>query len=128
MTQQPTQQERALVHQVHPAKLATDISASVVSSWLFWHQRLLAGLLVHYVSPVLGSALVLRFADVDRLADTKAGKYVLRHMPPPMVALRLAGDTITAIGAWRRRPAYICAGLMLVAVGWSHGVLRNVED
>ena len=112
-----------LVHQVHPAKLATDISASVVSGWLFWHHRLLSGLLVHYISPVLGSALVLRYADVDRLADTAAGKYVLRHMPAPMVALRLAGDTLIATGAWRRRPAYIWVGLALVPLGWFHGLL-----
>jgi hypothetical protein len=26
-----------LVHQVHPAKLAVDIVASLVSDWLLWH-------------------------------------------------------------------------------------------
>ena len=121
-----TRQERILVHQIHPAKLAVDIGASVISGALFWQHRLFTGLVVHYLSPVLGSALVLRFADVDRLGDTRAGRYVLRHMPAPMVALRLAGDTIIALGAWRRRPTYFCFGLLLVAIGWSHGLLGRV--
>ncbi|HXQ54894.1 MAG TPA: hypothetical protein VOA19_03635, partial [Actinomycetes bacterium] len=33
---QLSRQERYLVHQIHPAKLATNVSVSVVSTMLFW--------------------------------------------------------------------------------------------
>lgn len=110
-----------LVHQVHPVKLAFDISASVVSNVLLWRHRLRAGLVSRYLLPVAGSALVLGFADVDRMRDTPRGRYVLEHMPPASTALRLGGDTLMAVGAWRRKPSWMVAGALIVAAGWSHG-------
>ena len=118
-----TTDQRILVHQVHPLKLAFDISASVISNTLLWKHQLVAGLALRYLLPVAGSAVVMSFVDVDQLAQTAAGRYVLTHMPPLMVALRLAGDTLMAIGAWRRRPAFIALGVLVVLVGWSHGLL-----
>ena len=111
-----------LVHQVHPVKLAFDITASLVSNWLLWQHRLVAGLASRYLLPVAGSALVLSFADIDRLGTTKRGQYVLHHMPPASTALRLGGDTLMAVGSWRRKPSWIVAGTLLVGAGWSHGV------
>jgi hypothetical protein len=113
--------ESMLVHQVHPVKLAFDISASVISNALLWRHRLAAGLLSRYLLPVGGSALVLRFADLEHLGHTSQGKYVLEHMPPATTAIRLAGDTVMAVGAWRHKPSWMLAGTLLVAAGWSHG-------
>ena len=110
-----------LVHQVHTVKLAFDISASVVSNVLLWRHRLGAGLVSRYLLPVVGSALVLGFADLDRLRDTPRGRYVIKHMPPASTALRLGGDTLMAVGAWRRKPSWLLAGALIVAAGWSHG-------
>jgi hypothetical protein len=115
--------ETVLLHQVHPVKLAFDISASIVSNILLWEHRLGAALLARYVPPVVGSVLVVRYADVERLRHTPPGRYVLEHMPPGAVALRLAGDLVMGIGAWRRRPGWMAAGAFMVAAGWSHGLL-----
>lgn len=114
--------ESILVHQVHPIKLAFDISASLVSNALLWQHRLAAGLLSRYLLPVAGSALVLRYADLERLRYTSRARYVLEHMPPSSTAVRLAGDTVMAVGAWRRKPSWIVAGGLLVVAGWSHGL------
>jgi hypothetical protein len=115
--------QRLLVHQVHPAKLGVDITASVVSTVLLWQHHLSGGLLVRYLLPPLGTLLVLSFGDVDRRAGTFAGQYILEHMPPVLVAIRLAGDTLMALGAWRRRPACIALAVLLIALGWSHGMM-----
>jgi len=114
--------EEILIHQVHPVKLAFDISASAISNALLWQRRLAAGLVSRYLLPVTGSALVLSFADLDRLRETDCGQYVLQHMPPASTALRLGGDTLMAVGAWRRKPSWMLAGAVLVAAGWSHGL------
>ena len=114
--------EAILVHQVHPVKLAFDISASVISNALLWQHRLAAGLVSRYLLPVIGSALVLSFADLDGLRETGRGQYVLQHMSPASTAVRLGGDTLMAVGAWRRKPSWMLAGVVLVAAGWSHGV------
>jgi len=117
-----TREERYLLHQVHPAKLAADVSASAVSTVLFWRHRALAGLLVFAVPPAVASALVMR-RDLDRWRTTTAGRYVLRHMPPSMQVVRGVSAVVTAVGGWRRRPGLIVAGYALTAVGWSHGLL-----
>jgi hypothetical protein len=115
--------ETVLLHQVHPVKLAFDISASIVSNILLWQHRLGAALLARYVPPLVGSILVVRYTDVEGLRDTPQGRYVLEHMPPAAVAFRLAGDAVMGIGAWRRRPGWMAAGALMVVAGWSHGLL-----
>src|SRR5689334_22381213 len=69
--------DRILVHQVHPAKVGADVAASVISNVLLWRGRTRAALAVRVVLPVVGSAAVLRFADLDALAKTRRGRYVL---------------------------------------------------
>ena len=110
------------VHQVHPVKLGFDITASIVSNFLLWRHRLGWGILTRYLLPPIGSAVVLRYGDVEALGQTQRGRYVLEHMPPATTALRLAGDTVMAVGAWRRRPSWMLAGTLLVVAGWLHGL------
>jgi hypothetical protein len=106
-------------------KLGADISASVLSNVLLWRHRLGAGLLLRVGLPVLGSAVVLRYGDVENLRDTQAGPYVLANMPPAAVAVRLGGDVMMAVGAWRHSPRLIGAGLAVVLAGWSHGIIAK---
>src|SRR5262245_9099243 len=113
---------RVLVHQVHPAKIGADVTASLVSNVLLWRARPRAAIAVRVLLPLAGSAAVLRFADLDALARTGRGRYVLAHMPPSAQAVRLAGDALMGLGAYRHRYALIIAGGAVVVAGWSHGV------
>jgi len=115
-----TPTDRVLVHQVHPAKIGADVSASVVSNVLLWQARPKAAIAVRVLLPLAGSAAVLRFADLDAIARTGRGKYVLAHMPPSAQAVRLAGDALMGLGAYRHRCTLIIAGAAVVAAGWSH--------
>jgi hypothetical protein len=114
--------EAYLLHQVHAAKLATDISAAIVSGWLMWHRRVPAALLAGFAPAAIASALVTR-RDLSALADTRRGRYVLAHMPPAAQALRLAGQVVVWRAEYEHRVAGIVAGHALVAAGWSHGLL-----
>jgi hypothetical protein len=93
-----TLREKILFHQVHPAKLATDVGFAVISLYFFWQHQLVIALLTHFVPPPLASALVIRLA-------------------------RLIGDVITIIAAWFHSPIGIAAGLMVVLAAWSYGLL-----
>jgi hypothetical protein len=119
-----TPKERYLVHQIHPAKLATDVGASLVSTVLLWRHRRLAGLAVLVVPAPVASALLLR-GDLGRWRDTAAGRYVLGHMPSSMQALRVVSAVVTAVGGWQRRPGVLVCGHTLTVVGWSHGLLAR---
>ena len=114
--------DRVLVHQVHPAKIGADVTASLVSNVLLWRARPRAAIAVRVLLPLAGSAAVLRFADLDALARTGRGKYVLAHMPPSAQAVRLAGDALMGLGACRHRCALIIVGGAVVVAGWSYGV------
>jgi hypothetical protein len=126
--------DRVLLHQVHPLKLAADVSASVISNTLLWRHRPLAGIVTRLALPIAGSAIVLTAADVERLRGTAVGRYVLANMSTAAVAVRLAGDMVMALGSWYRRPRWIALGLLIVAAGWSQGLVgyavgrRNVSS
>jgi hypothetical protein len=115
--------ETILVHQVHPVKVAADVAASIISNILLWQHRLGPAIFARYLPPLVGSAVVINLADMEGLKRTPQGRYVLEHMPPEAAAIRLGGDVVMAVGSWRRRPTWIVAGALIVAAGWSHGLL-----
>lgn len=117
--------DRVALHQVHPAKLGADITASVVSNFLLWRHDLRSGLAVRVALPMLGSALVLGFANLEPLRDKPQGAYVLANMPPSAMAVRLAGDVVMAAGSWRRSPRMILVGIIVIVAGWSHGLVAS---
>ena len=116
-----TLKEKFLFHQVHPAKLATDIGAAIVSLYLLWQHQLVIGLLTHFIPPPIGSAAVIRFADLDSYKNTRLGAYLVRYMTPIAQAARLAGDLITVGAAWYQSFAGILFGLAVIAAAWSYG-------
>lgn len=118
-----TPQEKRLYHQIHPLKLATDISAEIVSLWLFWKHKLLAGLIVFIVPPVIVSTFIMRLVDLEMYKQSAFGRYIRDNMTPSVVAVRILGTVITHIGAWYRKPALIPLGLMTVLAGWLRGIV-----
>lgn len=114
--------EDLALHQVHWTKLAADAAAEIVSLPLIWTGRRTLGLIVHFLTPAIASAALLR-ADTTRLRSTRRGRYVLKHMPPAAQAVRLVGDVVMTVGAWRRNGLLIAAGSLIVIAGWSHGLV-----
>ena len=120
--------ERVVLHQVHPVKLGFDVTASVVSNVLLWRHCPRAGLAMRLGLPVIGSAAVLRWADIDLLREHPMGRYVLENMTPAAQAVRLGGDALMACGSWRRNAPMIVSGAVVIAVGWSRGLLRRTTS
>jgi hypothetical protein len=116
-----TLREKVLYHQIHPAKLATDILAEPVSLYFFWRHELALGLATHFAPPIIASALVMTLSDLAPLKDSRLGRYVGQHMTRPVEATRLAGDLVMVAGAWQRAPWLIGLGLAVVAAAWLSG-------
>jgi len=112
----------AVIHQVHPAKIGADVTAAVVSNVLLWRERPTAAVAVRVIVPVAGSAAVLGLADLDGLSRTRRGRYVLAHMPLSAQAVRLAGDALMGLGAYRRSALLLIAGAAVIGAGWSHAL------
>src|SRR5260370_36906143 len=99
-----TPQEKTLYHQIHPLKLFTDISAEFVSLYLFWKHKLIAGLVVIFVPPILASALIIRLANLETYKQSAFGRYVRLNITPPVVLVRVLGTLMTQSGAWHHVP------------------------
>ncbi len=108
------------MHQVHPVKIGVDVTAAVISDILLWKARPKAALAVRAVLPLAGSLVVFGLADLDALARTRRGAYVLEHMPSSAQAVRLAGDALMGWGAHRHNVALLTAGAAVIVAGWSH--------
>jgi hypothetical protein len=115
-----------LIHQVHSVKLATDIGADLMSTWLFWQGRPRAALLVAHIAAAIASAAMTR-RDLSPLLATRRGQYVLEHMPPAAQALRYLGQVLAWHAAYRHRPTGIAFGHLLIAAGWSHGLIPPAQ-
>jgi len=112
--------EGALIHQVHPAKIGADVTAAVVSNVLLWREQPAAALTVRCLIPAASSVAVIGLADLDGLTRTRRGRYVLAHMPPSAQAVRLAGDALMGVGAYRRNVLLLVAGAAVIGAGWAH--------
>ncbi len=112
----------AAVHQVHGAKIGADVGAAIVSNVLLWRERPAAAMAVRVLVPVAASGVVLALADLDGLSRTRRGRYVLAHMPASAQAVRLAGDALMGLGAYRRSAPLLLAGAAVIGAGWSHGL------
>jgi len=86
--------EKVLYHQIHPAKLAADVSGSIVSTYLIWRRRFVAAMLAAFVPAVLASILVMRYADLERRKRSPLGRYVRRYMNRRVEAWRFFGQVV----------------------------------
>jgi hypothetical protein len=46
----------------------------------------------------------------------------MAHMPPSAQAVRLAGDAMMGLGAYRRSTMLLLVGAGMIGVGWSHAL------
>lgn len=117
--------ERALYHQIHPAKLYVDVATALVAIDLFWRHALLPGLIIALVTPLLVSAVLVREADLERYRASAMGAYLRRFMPPWVQAMRLFGVGVAFYAAWYHFPAGVISGLGVVAICWANGIGRH---
>ena len=73
--------------------------------------------------PLIATALVLRFADLNALKQSALGAYVKRYMTSGMQLLRVCGFLIMAVAAWKHVPLAMLAGLAVIVAAWLKGVI-----
>ncbi len=123
-----TLQEKLLYHQIHPVKLATDAGAGIIALWLLWRHLLIPALFVSVVPSIIVSAILIRWADLERYRASRAGRYVRRYMTRRMEALRLLGFGGMGVGAWFHQWWLIGIGLLAIVVAWARGILVPRRD
>jgi hypothetical protein len=122
-----TLKEKALYHQIHPLKLATDIIASFVSLYFFWQHQLVVGLALHFVPPSVASILLIRFVELDSYRDSAFGRYIGRNMTRTIEGVRLFGDLVTIVAAWQHDWLLLAAGFVVIIGAWCNGLLPSSQ-
>jgi hypothetical protein len=115
--------EKALYHQIHPIKLFTDISTSLMSLYLFWQGELATGLLIGVVPSIVVSLAMVRFANLDGFKRSSFGRYITKYMTTRMQALRLAGQVVVWAGALYHLAPLVVLGFLMILLGWVRGKL-----
>jgi hypothetical protein len=120
-----TLKEKALYHQIHPLKLATDILASVVSLYFFWQHQMVIALALHFLPPFIASILLVRYGALEQYRDSSFGRYVAHNMTRTIEGVRLFGDLVTIVGAWSHDWLLLTAGFIVVFGAWCNGLLPS---
>lgn len=110
--------ERILYHQVHPLKLATDISTAVASLVLLDQHRIGLALCVMFAPSILVSGLLVRFGDFSKTHRSRVGAYLRRYMTKTMQGVRFLGMGIAAVGAWTHVWWLVPIGGAAILWGW----------
>jgi hypothetical protein len=117
--------EKVLYHQIHPAKLAADISGSLVSTYLMWRRRFAWAMLAAFVPAVVASVLVIRYADLEKRKRSPFGRYIRRYMNRRVEAWRFFGQVVVWGGAWYRMGWLLPIGWGIVIVAWASCAWRK---
>ena len=114
---------RMLYHQIHPLKLAVDWITAFASLWFFWRHEWLTGLIILFVPSIVITAILVAYADLEKLRMSAFGRYIGLYMSALMQAIRFAGMFIMVLGAWYHSPLTIVAGLVVILLAWMRGLL-----
>jgi hypothetical protein len=111
-----------LFHQIHRAKLLTDFGTSFASSWLLWEKHWVSAALVAFLPSMALSAMLVKFADLERLQHTWFGDYVARQMTSRVVWQRIAGQVLAWAGAVAHVSWLIPFGYFVIVLAWLDGL------
>jgi len=116
-------EDKQKYQEIHPLKLATDISSAIIGLYLFWQHVLLFGVVILIVPPVVASLIVIVWVPLERYKNSALGRYIDRYMTGAMRLLRLVGLVVMLVGAWYHVALLIPLGLVVVLLGWVRGIL-----
>lgn len=116
-------QERILLHQLHPVKLAVDWGTGLYAAWLLWEHELVAALLVGFVPSIVLSVYFILRTDLTGFKETPLGRYMLSPRTRPSDSLRLFGLAVMWAGAWLNSLPGAAAGVAIILFAWGKGLL-----
>jgi hypothetical protein len=115
--------EKSLYQQIHPLKLFTDITAGLVSLYIFWEHDLITGVAVAFIPSLVATAILMRYSNLERLKHSSFGQYVSKYMTTSMQVLRLGGNFIMIFGAWYHLFWLILIGSCAIVPAWLRGII-----
>jgi hypothetical protein len=117
--------EKGLYHQIHPAKLLVDIFTGLLSTYFLWQHDLKWFFVVFLIPSILVSFILIRYGNLDKLKNSRFGKYIQKFMSPIIVVARMFGQVVMWIGGWYHIMILIIVGFMIIIIAWCYGIFRK---
>lgn len=118
-----TLQEKNLYQQIHPLRLATDWATGTCACYLFWIQELWWGVALSFLPSLAVSLLIFRFANLEKIKNSRFGKYFSRTYNKTVDLIRFAGFIILALGSWWHIVPAMAVGLLIIVGTWTYGLI-----
>lgn len=118
-----TLQEKNLYQQIHPVRLAADWLTGIGACWCFWQDEIWYGVALSVVPSLIVSLLVIRFADLDKIRQSKFGEYFKRTYNKKVDLIRFAGFVIAAGASWWQNIPGVAAGVAVILGTWTYGLI-----
>jgi hypothetical protein len=67
---------------------------------------------------------MMKASDMSLQEKILYHRFIKRYMTPVWQGVRLSGQLIIWIGAWRYNRRWIGLGLLMIILGWANGLLR----
>ncbi|MDP1676375.1 MAG: hypothetical protein Q8L88_05860 [Bacteroidota bacterium] len=117
--------EKNLYQQIHPVRLITDWSSGLYACYLFWNQLLIEGLVAAFIPSLIVSLVILRFTDLEKLKNSKFGRYYKRIYNKTVDFTRFGGFVVMAAGSWSQSIQIAGVGLIIIIGTWTYGMFQT---
>lgn len=119
--------EKKLYHQIHPLKLAVDISTGLFTTYLLWQHNIVWFLIFFLLPSVFISVIILKFMNLEQVKKSRFGRYIEKYMTPKIEAIRITGQIIMWFAGWYHLTILIAIGFFIIIGGWCNGLLFKVQ-
>ncbi len=117
--------EKNLYQQIHPVRLFTDWSSGFYACYLFWNQLMIEGLIAAFIPSLIVSLIILRFTDLEKIKNSKFGRYYKRTYNRTVDFTRFGGFGVMAAGSWNQSLQIAGVGLIIVIGTWTYGLFQT---
>jgi hypothetical protein len=92
--------EKQKYQEIHPVKLAIDISTALISIYFFWLQNLILGLTIGFLPSIIITAIIVKWVNLKKYKQSPFGKYIDKYMTSTIRLIRTMGFIAALAGAW----------------------------
>lgn len=120
-------QEKNLYQQIHPARLLTDWATGIYGCYLLWQHELVPALVVAFIPSLIISLIVVRFTDLEKIKNSRFGRYFNRTYNKKIDLTRFGGFIIMAAGSWNQMLVIAGFGLVVIIGTWVYGLFYTAK-
>ena len=118
--------EKEKYHEIHPAKLAVDVSTTLLSICFYWVQDFILGTVIGYLPSVIATVVIIKWVNLERIKQSPFGRYIDKYMTNTMRLIRFAGLIVATIAAWYNMWWLVLVGLLAILLAWLRGKIMPI--